>query len=69
MRLHQVVGGGTAGLTVAYRLSEDGTKSVAVVEAGGDNETDVGNTSVVPAYCTNYGNTEESSANQFPLVD
>lgn len=29
-----VVGGGTAGLAVAYRLAEDGTRSVAVVEAG-----------------------------------
>lgn len=30
-----VVGGGTSGLAVAYRLSEDGTKSVAVIEGGG----------------------------------
>lgn len=30
-----VVGGGTAGLAVAYRLAEDGLTSVAVVEAGG----------------------------------
>lgn len=30
-----VVGGGTAGLTMAYRLSQDPTKTVAVIEAGG----------------------------------
>ena len=30
-----VVGGGTAGLTVAYRLAEDSTKTVAVIEGGG----------------------------------
>jgi choline dehydrogenase len=41
-----VVGGGTAGLTLASRLSE--TASVAVIEAGGFYETDNGNMSVVP---------------------
>lgn len=30
-----VVGGGTARLAVAYRLAEDGTNSVAVIEVGG----------------------------------
>jgi hypothetical protein len=45
-----IVGGGTAGLAIAYRLAEDGTKTVAVVEAGGFYEQESGNTSVVPAY-------------------
>lgn len=35
-----VVGGGTAGLVVAARLSEDATTSVLVIEAGDDNSND-----------------------------
>ncbi|KAF2708328.1 GMC oxidoreductase [Pleomassaria siparia CBS 279.74] len=41
-----VIGGGTAGLTIAARLSE--FASVAVIEAGGYYQTDYGNASVVP---------------------
>ncbi|KAF2119134.1 hypothetical protein BDV96DRAFT_371312 [Lophiotrema nucula] len=43
-----VIGGGTAGLAIASRLSE--FASVAVVEAGGRYEQDNGNQSVVPYY-------------------
>lgn len=64
-----VVGGGTAGLGVAYRLAEDGTKQVAVVEAGGFYQVENGNTSSVPAYCVEYGAFDPSSATEFPLVD
>lgn len=64
-----VVGGGTAGLAVAYRLAEKGTRSVAVVEAGGFYEYENGNRSVVPAYCTLYGAVAENSSSQYPLVD
>lgn len=64
-----VVGGGTAGLAVAYRLAEDGSKSVAVVEAGGFYEVENGNTSTVPAYNTIYANYAPSSAKSTPLVD
>jgi choline dehydrogenase len=60
---------GTAGLTIAYRLAEDGTNSVAVIEAGGYYEQDNGNVSVVPAYCPRYGATTVESAAQYPLVD
>ncbi|KAK8115349.1 choline dehydrogenase, partial [Apiospora kogelbergensis] len=45
-----VVGGGTAGLTVANRLSEDAHVTVAVVEAGNAIENGVGNLSYVPGY-------------------
>lgn len=43
-----MIGGGTAGLAMASRLSTHG--SVAVIEAGGLYETDNGNQSVVPYY-------------------
>ncbi|GMG13125.1 unnamed protein product [Aspergillus oryzae] len=43
-----IVGGGTAGLAMARRLSQDGTASVAVIEAGGFYETDAGNATEVP---------------------
>ena len=38
-----VIGGGTAGLTIAARLAEDPDVSVAVIEAGGFYQQDNGN--------------------------
>ncbi|TKA25745.1 hypothetical protein B0A50_05842 [Salinomyces thailandicus] len=64
-----VVGGGTGGLALAYRLAEDGKNSVAVVEAGGFYEQESGNASVVPLYNINYGSTMPESVNQWPSVD
>lgn len=45
-----IVGGGTAGLTIATRLAENPASSVAIVEAGGFYEIDNGNRSIVPGY-------------------
>ena len=61
-----VVGGGTAGLTIASRLAENPSLSVAVIEAGGFYE-DAGNTSIVPGYDSVYAGTDPSATN--PLVD
>ncbi|KAJ5957962.1 alcohol oxidase [Penicillium vulpinum] len=49
-----IVGGGLTGLVTAMRLSESGKYSVAVIEAGGFYEVDAGNTSVIPAYESDY---------------
>jgi choline dehydrogenase len=64
-----VVGGGTAGLAIAYRLAEDGTKTVAVVEAGGFYEIENGNQSVVPTYNQDYNYITPDSRWDAPLVD
>lgn len=60
-----IVGGGTAGLTVANRLSEDISVSVAIIEAGTFPEDVVGNISQVPAYQVLFASTEVSN----PLVE
>lgn len=62
-----VVGGGTAGLTLASRLAENGTLSVAVVEAGSFYEIGNSNNSVVPAYCSRFVGLQKSDVNG--LVD
>lgn len=64
-----VVGGGTAGLTIAYRSAEDGRYNVAVVEAGGFYEVESGNISVVPAYNQEYNDITLDSQWDAPLVD
>lgn len=42
-----IVGGGTAGLTIATRLAQNATNTVAVIEAGGFYEFDNGNLSAI----------------------
>lgn len=64
-----IVGGGTAGLTLASRLSENPHIQVAVIEAGGHYETDSGNRSVVPAYETYGTSADPATANDTPLID
>ncbi|KAK3901807.1 hypothetical protein C8A05DRAFT_34503 [Staphylotrichum tortipilum] len=49
-----IVGGGTAGLAVAKRLAQNGSCSVAVIEAGGFYEIEAGNATEVPMYLFNY---------------
>ena len=63
----QVVGGGTAGLTVAARLAENSTLSIAVVEGGGFYEFDNGNVSQVPAFAVQYSSASPSTIP--PAVD
>lgn len=64
-----IVGGGTAGLTLASRLSENPHIQIAVIEAGGYSETDSGNKSVVPGYA-GYGNSvDPATANDTLLID
>ncbi|KAL8831535.1 MAG: hypothetical protein Q9191_000813 [Dirinaria sp. TL-2023a] len=62
-----IVGGGTAGLTLATRLASDAAVSVAVVEAGGFYEVDNGNRSTVPGYANYY--TGSDPKNYQPLID
>lgn len=64
-----IVGGGTAGLTLASRLSENPNLQIAVIEAGGYAETDSGNRSVVPAYETYGASNDPATANDTPLID
>ncbi|KAL8945486.1 MAG: hypothetical protein Q9183_008078, partial [Haloplaca sp. 2 TL-2023] len=64
-----IIGGGTAGLTVAARLSEDPNVAVAVVEAGGFYELTDGNHSQIPAfYAKNFNQTPVADTIQ-PLID
>jgi choline dehydrogenase-like flavoprotein len=60
-----VIGGGTAGLTIARRLAESHT--VAVIEAGSFYELDNGNFTEIPAYASNY--LGKNPLFQNPLVD
>ena len=63
----KIVGGGTAGLTLAKRLAEDPQNSVAVVEAGSFYEITNGNHSQVPGY--DLYSTAPSPTDIQPLVD
>lgn len=62
-----IVGGGTAGLTLATRLAENSSLSVAVVEAGGLYEADNGNISTTPGYDFFFSGTNPNDTN--PKVD
>ncbi|KAL1962130.1 hypothetical protein VTN77DRAFT_534 [Rasamsonia byssochlamydoides] len=62
-----IVGGGPGGLTVANRLSENASVSVAVIEAGTFYEDVVGNQSQVPGYDFRYDG--KSPNYTIPFVD
>ena len=62
-----VVGGGPGGLTVANRLSEDASVSVAIVEAGTFYENVTGNQSQVPGYDFHFDG--KSPNETLPFVD
>ncbi|QSZ37565.1 hypothetical protein DSL72_008663 [Monilinia vaccinii-corymbosi] len=64
-----VVGGGTAGLTIATRLAEPGHLTICVIEAGGFYEQDAGNKSPVPGYASYGSNTDPSTAGDTPEID
>lgn len=52
-----IIGGGTAGLTIASRLSEDPQTSVLVLEAGADHSSDI-NVLAPGLYTGMYSNPE-----------
>jgi len=62
-----VVGGGTAGLTIAARLAEDASITVAVIEAGGFYELDNPNISVIPGEFSYFTGTSPQDTN--PKID
>ncbi len=61
-----IVGGGTAGLTLARRLATNSSLTVAVIEAGGFYELDNGNYSEIPADATYW---VDGGSARNPLVD
>ncbi|KAI9712254.1 MAG: hypothetical protein M1828_001697 [Chrysothrix sp. TS-e1954] len=62
-----VLGGGTAGLTIARRLAADPANTVAVIEAGGFYEEDNGNYTQIPGDAVYFIEAEPKVRN--PLID
>ena len=64
-----VVGGGTAGLTIAARLAQIPGASVAVIEAGSFYQIDNGNGSVIPALAPAQDTNTDPNQGALPLID
>lgn len=62
-----IVGGGTAGITLARRLAANTSVTVALIEAGGFYESDNCNRSQIPADAVSWLEAEPVSRN--PLID
>ena len=60
-----VIGGGTAGLTVARRLAAEQSVSVAVIEAGDFYEFGNGNLSEIPAYASDFTGNNPTQKNPY----
>lgn len=60
-----VIGGGTAGLTVARRLAANASVTVAVIEAGDFYEFSNGNLSEIPAYATDFTGNNPTQKNPY----
>lgn len=63
----KIIGGGTAGLTLADRLTANGSLSVAVIEAGSFYEISNSNLSQIPAF--DFFFTSAAPSDLQPLVD
>lgn len=64
-----VVGGGTGGLAIANRLSQNPNLTVAVVEAGSFYEITNGNISQIPGYDTQWASSSPEPSTFNPLID
>lgn len=62
-----IVGGGTAGLTVAGRLAENKSLSIAIIEPGSFFEFSNGNLSQIPYYSERYVSKDPTDVQ--PLID
>lgn len=60
-----VIGGGTAGLTVARRLAANASVTVAVIEAGDFYEFANGNLSQIPAYASRFTGNDPVEKNPY----
>jgi FAD dependent oxidoreductase len=60
-----VIGGGTAGLTVARRLAANALVTVAVIEAGDFYEFSNGNLSQIPAYASRFTGNDPTEKNPY----